>query len=106
MISSDDAFSLLKKWKSEKSSMRFVFAFGCGGGSFPGTIADVVGEVVRLVGDDSRFEFSLSLSDARFEYSGPREAPEELKDVRDKYVGCLAVDVPPGLRISFFELRI
>lgn len=105
MISFEDAFRLLNKWKDEKSTMRFLLAFSFGGGSFSGRVADVTRTTVQLIGADLQSEFRLSLASARFEYGDAREAPEELRDRSDKYVGCLTALVPSGDRISFFELR-
>jgi hypothetical protein len=107
MISStEDSFALLRKWNSEKAPMHFVFAFPWGGGSFAGTVSGVTRETARLAGSDSHSEFVIALSDARFEYDDPREAPEALRDKTDLCVGRLTAELSNGDKIAFFELRI
>lgn len=104
MTSSDEAFLLLRKWKSERSSMRFILAFAVGGGSFKGRVGAVTSSTVSLVGDE--FTFELSLLKARFEYSDSRHAPDELSDKADKFVGSLTAFLPGNIRLRFFELSI
>jgi len=106
MISSEDAFSLLRKWQSEKASMKFLFSLSCGGGTLAGTIAEVTASTVQLLSADLLSELILSLREAIFEYGDAREAPPELKDKSGaKYAGCLTATVPSGERVCFFELR-
>ena len=105
MISSGEAFLLLKKWKTEKSLTRLLFALESSGGSLFGIITDVEGSNVRVAGVDSRSEFLLDLSEASFGYSDPREAPDELRDKSSAmYLGCLTAILPSGNRFCFFEL--
>ncbi|MGB9488569.1 MAG: hypothetical protein WCD04_20945 [Terriglobia bacterium] len=98
--SEEEAFSLFRKWNSEKLPMRFVFTPSYGGGIFSGTIAEVTRTTVRLTG--AGFELTLSLLGARFEYDESREAPAPLRDL--EYVARVIVVFPSGDRIGFFEL--
>jgi hypothetical protein len=105
MISSEDAFLLIKKWKTEKCSLRLQLTLRFGGGYFSCNVVDVEDSSVQLVGADSSCEFLLSLAEASFEYGDPREGPPPIRDSsQSKYLGCLSVLFPSGDRVAFFEL--
>ena len=105
MISSEEAFSLLRKWQSEKAPMKLLFALSSGGGTSTGTLWEVTASTVQFVSTDRLGEFILSLVGATFEYGDAREAPPELRDKSGaKYAGCLTARVPSGDRFCFFEL--
>lgn len=106
MISSEDAFLLIKKWKTERCSLRILLTLGFGGGYFSCTVADVDESSVQLVGADSSCEFILSLAGASFEYGDTREAPPPIRDSSPfKYSGCLSVFFPGGGPCGFFRAK-
>jgi len=108
MTSSDDAFLLLRKWKIEKLQIQAVFVLDLANGSFAGIVTDVdePSLSVRIVGLDSRSQFTFHLRNLELRYADSREAPEALKHEAHKYEGCLtALDTGSGDRISFFEIR-
>ena len=108
MISSEDALLLLRKWKTDKAPMRFVFAIPNGGGSFLGSIGDLTDSTIHLIG--SQAEFILSLAGSKFEYGDSREAPEALQGKSNQYIGCLTAlftsQEGTSFRVSFFEMRV
>jgi hypothetical protein len=105
MISSEEGFLLLKKWKTERCSLRLLLTLGFGGGYFSCKVADVEDFSVHLVGSDSCCEFLLSLTEASFEYGDPSEAPPPIRDSsQSKYLSCLSVFFPSGDHVAFFEL--
>ena len=107
MISSDDALLLLKKWNTEKSPIHVLMALSFGTASVSGVVQDVdaASLSIRIVGLDSRSEFTFNLENSEFNYADPREAREELKHEATQYEGTLAVTTPSRDGISFFELR-
>lgn len=105
MISSEEAFLLIKKWKTERSLLRLVLKLKFGGGYFSCNVVDVEDSSVQLAGADSSCEFLLSLAGASFEYGDPSEAPPPIRDSsQSKYLDCLSVLFASGDRVDFFEL--
>jgi hypothetical protein len=105
MISSEEAFLLMRKWKTKKSPLRLLLAGPFGAGSFFGSIEDIEDKDVQFFGVDARSECLLRLHEATFEYGDAREAPTLTRAKAEvTYAGRLTAILPEGPRISFFEL--
>jgi|307.fasta_scaffold106832_2 hypothetical protein len=97
--STEEAFTLLRKWNNEKPSMRFVIGLPWGSGMLSGSVAEVTSTTVQLRG--AGFELVVSLVNARFEYDDSRETPAALREM--EYLARLTVTFPSGDKLSIFE---
>ena len=95
------AFRLLKKWNSEKTSIRLLITLSFGVGSFIGRVAEVEGASIRFLSADSSADFLLSLLAAAFEYRTQKVEPESTPP---GYTRSLIAAFPSGAKVVFSEV--
>ena len=77
MISSEEAFSLLRKWQEDKHPMKLMLAGEGFRMSFGGRISGIAGTELEFLPDEPNpceAEALLDLADCKFEYGDSREA--------------------------------
>ena len=103
MYPSHEAFRLLNKWKSEKTTIRLLLTLSFGAGSFVGKVAAVEGTSVHLLSADGSSDFWLSLIAASFEYRAERDESESTASA--KYKRSLIATFPSKAKIVFSQLQ-
>ncbi len=103
-ISSEDARLVISKWKNESSSLAVVLADNGEADGFASCVIDLQ-ENLLILARNSSSGIWLSLPDAVFEYSDPREAPEPIRGrSSERFVSCLQISWRTGAKCLLYEL--
>jgi hypothetical protein len=102
VLSEEDAFRLLNKWKAEASEILAVLSGGKFGFSCNGRILSIEDSKIQIASPNSKL--LLDLSGATYLYEDPREAPDRIREsMESKYVCELTAILPSGEKCGLFE---
>jgi hypothetical protein len=108
MISSDEAFLMLNKWREEQHPLKLLIAGDGFRMSFAGTIDEVDGSrltFLPVAPNSCEGDSILELAECRFEYGDSREAPRGSVSGL-KFESILTILRPDGTTFMFAELRV
>ena len=108
MISSEDAFLLLNKWREEQHPLKLMISGEAFHISFGGVVEEIDGFSLTffpLEPNVCEGEATLDLTDCKFAYGDSREAPPDSMSAL-KLSAILTVLRPNGTAFMFGELRL
>ncbi len=108
MISSEEAFLLLNKWREEQHPLKLLIAGDGFRMSFGGTIDEIDGLKLTFLPvspNPCEGDSILDLAECRFEYGDSREAPPGSIS-GTKFDALLSILRPDGTAFLFAELRL